>query len=180
MGKRPGTGYAARRGHRGAGCLATGGTGPKSDDLMVRVFGEAVREIRFFRFATLAFSGHPLIVARSGYSKQGGFEIYLDKPALGLDLWDALWQAGADLQVLPGSPNLIERVEGGLLSYGNEMTRDDNPLECGLEDYCSLDGSVDYIGRDALQRIAARARSGRFAVCCLMVNRARRASTLGR
>ncbi len=130
--------------------------GPKSDDLMARVFGEAVREIRFFRFATLAFSGHPLIVARSGYSKQGGFEIYLDKPALGLDLWDALWQAGADLHVLPGSPNLIERVESGLLSYGNEMTRDDNPLECGLEDYCSLDGGVDYIGRNALQRIAAR------------------------
>ena len=128
--------------------------GPKSDDLMAKVFGEAVRDIRFFRFETLNFNGHPLIIARTGFSKQGGFEIYLDKPALGLALWDALWDAGAELEVSPGCPNLIERVEGGLLSYGNEMTRENNPLECGFEQYCQLDGSIDFIGREALQRIA--------------------------
>jgi dimethylsulfoniopropionate demethylase len=79
--------------------------GPKSDDLMSRVFGERVRDIGFFRFIKCEFKGQPLIVARSAYSKQGGFEIYLDQPALGLDLWDALWSAGADLDVSPGSPN---------------------------------------------------------------------------
>jgi len=128
--------------------------GPKADDLMARVFGEQVREIGFFKFKKCDFEGHPLVVARSGFSKQGGFEIYLDDFSRGSLLWDALWQAGADLDVSPGCPNLIERVEGGLLSYGNEMTRDDNPLECGLGKYCQLDGSVEYIGLAALQHIA--------------------------
>ena len=128
--------------------------GPKSDDLVSRVFGEQVRDIGFFRFGRFDFEGQSLVVARSGFSKQGGFEIYLDDFSLGSALWDALWEAGADLEVSPGCPNLIERVEGGLLSYGNEMTRDDNPLECGLEKYCQLDGSIEYIGRAALQRIS--------------------------
>ena len=127
--------------------------GPKADDLMRCVFGEQVGKIRFFRFKKLDFQGYPLLVARSGYSKQGGFEIYLDKPSLGLALWDALWEAGQSLNVSPGSPNLIERVEGGLLSFGNEMTNANNPLECGLEQYCQLDGSLDFIGKEALLRI---------------------------
>ena len=93
------------------------------------------------------------MIARSGFSKQGGFEIYLDEPALGLALWDALWEAGVEFEVSPGCPNLIERVEGGLLSYGNEMTRENNPLECGFDQYCQLDGSIDFIGREALQKI---------------------------
>jgi glycine cleavage system aminomethyltransferase T len=68
--------------------------GPKAEELMARVFGEAVRAIAFFRFDRLAFEGQPFVVARSGWSKQGGFEIYLDAPELGGALWEALWQAG--------------------------------------------------------------------------------------
>lgn len=127
--------------------------GPRADDLMARVFGEAVRAIRFFRFAALPFQGHPLVVARSGWSKQGGFEIYLDRPALALPLWDVLWHAGQDLEVRAGTPNGIERIESALLSYGSDMTRDNNPLECGLERYCALDAPIDFIGREALRRI---------------------------
>ena len=128
--------------------------GPKADDLMVRVFGEAVREIGFFRFARLLFQDHLLVISRSGWSKQGGFEIYLDAPSLGPELWDALMRAGGDLDVGPGCPNLIERVESGLLSYGNEMTRQNNPYEVGLDRYCKLDGPW-FIGKPALQRIKA-------------------------
>ncbi|OED41420.1 dimethylsulfoniopropionate demethylase [Chromatiales bacterium (ex Bugula neritina AB1)] len=127
--------------------------GPKAEDLMARVFGETVRDIRFFRFSRLDFKGRELIVARSGYSRQGGFEIYLDDSSIGLDLWDTLWEAGSDLDVAPGSPNLIERVEGGLLSYGNEFTRENNPLECGLLKYCSFADKPDYIGKKALHEI---------------------------
>ncbi|MEM8862090.1 MAG: dimethylsulfoniopropionate demethylase, partial [Chloroflexota bacterium] len=127
--------------------------GPKSDDLMAKVFGDEVRSIRFFRFKILPFQGHPLLIARSGYSKQGGFEIYLDDWSLGMPLWDVLWNAGREFNISPGSPNLIERVEGGLLSLGNEMTRENNPLECGMERYCTLDGSLDFIGKDALLAI---------------------------
>ncbi len=127
--------------------------GPRSDDLMTKVFGEQVREIRFFRFRWLNFNDHSLVVARSGYSKQGGFEIYLDQPTLGIDLWDALWAAGTEFNVSPGSPNLIERIEGGLLSYGNDFTMDDNPFECGLGQYCNLERDFDFIGRQALKEI---------------------------
>jgi len=127
--------------------------GPKADALMARVFGDAIHDIAFFRFKTLDFKQRPLVIARSGYSKQGGFEIYLDDSSLGLELWDALWQAGEDLDVAPGSPNLIERVEAGLLSYGNEFTNANNPIECGLEEYCCFDNDLSYIGKEALFQI---------------------------
>lgn len=128
--------------------------GPKSDELAARLFGDELRSLPFFDFKTCDFNGQSIVVARTGFSKQGGFEIYPEGFKLAGALWDALWQAGADLDISPGCPNLIERVEGGLLSYGNEMTREENPLECGLGRYCQLDGSVDYIGRDALLKIA--------------------------
>jgi len=127
--------------------------GPKSEDVLAEVFGEIVRGIDFFKFDRVDFQGHPLIVARSGYSKQGGFEIYLDDSSLGLELWDAIWQAGQSYNIAPGCPNLIERIEGGLLSYGNEFTRDNNPLECAMDRYCSFDRSLDYIGKGALEQI---------------------------
>ncbi|MCH2452924.1 MAG: dimethylsulfoniopropionate demethylase [Gemmatimonadetes bacterium] len=128
--------------------------GPKAELLMEKVFGTIVRKIRFFQFNTVDFKGNPLQVSRTGYSRQGGFEIYLDKSSLGIDLWDTLWKAGQEFNVAPGYPNLVERVEGGLLSYGNEMTRANNPLECNLDHNCCLDGSLNYIGREALQKIA--------------------------
>lgn len=127
--------------------------GPKADDLMASVFGEEVRSIRFFRFKTMTFRNHSLLVARSGFSRQGGFEIFLGEPSLALELWDALWEAGQKLEVGAGCPNLIERIEGGLLSYGNDMTRANNPLECGLDRYCALDAPIEFIGRDALRRV---------------------------
>jgi dimethylsulfoniopropionate demethylase len=129
--------------------------GPKSDDLAARVFGEDVRAIRFFRFAYLPFEGHDFLVARSGWSKQGGFEVYVDDAQKGLALYDALFTAGGDLDVHAGCPNLIERIEGGLYSYGNDMTIEHNPLECGLEKYCGLDGSHDFMARAALEKIVA-------------------------
>jgi dimethylsulfoniopropionate demethylase len=129
--------------------------GPKSDDLAARVFGEQVRAIRFFRFAPLAFDGHPFVVARSGWSKQGGFEVYVDEADQGVALFDALFAQGADLQVAPGCPNLIERIEAGLLSYGTDMTIENDPYECGLGRYCRLDAPTEFLARGALERIVA-------------------------
>ena len=127
--------------------------GPLADDLMARVFGDVVRDIRFFRFAPLAFQGRDLVVARSGYSKQGGFEIYVEGADLGEPLWDALFEAGGDLDVKAGCPNLIERIEGRLLSYGNDMTRANTPHECGLEKFCNTWVAIGCVGRDALMRV---------------------------
>jgi len=130
--------------------------GPKAEALMVKVFGNAIRDIEFFRFAEMEFRGTRQIISRSGYSKQDGFEIYLDNPRLGGALWDALWEAGQAYNIAPGCPNLIDRMEAGLLSYGNEMTRDNNPLECGLARYCQLDRTIEYIGREALCNVNER------------------------
>ncbi|MBD3663193.1 dimethylsulfoniopropionate demethylase [Sulfitobacter aestuariivivens] len=128
--------------------------GPKAEDLMARVFGDAVREVRFFRFGMFDFQGRSLVVARSGYSKQGGYEIYLEGGDLGMPLWNALFDAGADLDVRAGCPNGIERIEGGLLSYGNDMTDDNTPHECGLGRFCDTQTAIGCIGRDALLRVA--------------------------
>jgi len=136
--------------------------GPRAEDLVARVFGNETRSVRYFSFLECDFHGRQLVVARSGYSKQGGFEIYLNDSTLGTTLWDTLWGAGADLEVAPGCPNLIERIEAGLLSYGNEMTRENNPLEINLDRFCHLEGEIDYIGRPALEAIATQGPSQRM------------------
>ena len=128
--------------------------GPKSDDLMARVFGDGVRDIRFFRYGIFDFQGRDMVIARSGYSKQGGFEIYVEGGDIGMPLWNALFEAGRDLDVHAGCPNLIERIEGGLLSYGNDMTDDNTPHECGLGRFCNTQTAIGCIGRDALLRVA--------------------------
>lgn len=128
--------------------------GPRAEDLMARVFGEEIRTVRFFRFGWFSFEGRDLVIARSGYSKQGGFEIYVEGSDIGMPLWEALMAAGKDLEVRAGCPNLIERVESGLLSYGNDMTRENTPHECGLGRFCNTRTAIGCIGRDALLRVA--------------------------
>lgn len=128
--------------------------GPKADELAARVFGDGVKDLRFFRYGYFDFQGHQMLVARSGYSKQGGFEVYVDGFDKGMPLWNALMEAGKDLDVHAGCPNLIERIEGGLLSYGNDMTRDNTPHECGLGRFCSTQTAIGCVGRDALLRVA--------------------------
>ena len=128
--------------------------GPKAEELMVRMFGDAIREVRFFRFGQFDFAGRTLCISRSGYSKQGGFEIYVEGSDIGMPLWNALLEAGKDLDVRAGCPNLIERIEGGLLSYGNDMTRENTPHECGLGRFCNTQTAIGCIGRDALLRVS--------------------------
>jgi dimethylsulfoniopropionate demethylase len=126
--------------------------GPKSDELAARVFGDDVTKLKFFRSGWFDYQGHKFLVARSGWSKQGGFEVYLDRPDLAAPLWAELFEKGVDLNVGPGCPNLIERIEGGLMSWGNDITAANNPYEAGMNKYCHPD-RVDCIGRDALLAI---------------------------
>ncbi len=126
--------------------------GPKSFELMSRVFGEDIKKMKFFHFKKFLYNGHNFLIARSGWSKQGGFEIYVDNDAKGLELYDALIKNGEDLNVRPGCPNLIERIEGGLLSYGNDMDMNDTPLECGLDSFVSFKPNIDYLGKSFLEK----------------------------
>jgi len=108
----------------------------------------------YFGFAMFDLLGTSQLIARSGYSKQGGFEVYLAGGDMGSDLWDLIWDAGQPYNIKPGCPNLIERIEGGLMSYGNEFTLANNPLECGFDRLCHLGDEINYIGRAALRQIA--------------------------
>ncbi len=126
--------------------------GPKADDVTAAVLGDAVRDLKFFRFAPIAYRGHEFLVARSGWSAQGGFEVYVDDAELGQALYDDLMEAGREFDIGPGCPNLIERIEAGLLTYGTDVTRAHTALEAGLDRYCSLDAPIEALGLDALRR----------------------------
>ena len=122
--------------------------GPKADELASRVFGPEVATLKFFRHGRFAFRDTEMIVSRTGYSKQGGFEVYVEREADAAALWNALFDAGADLDVRAGCPNTIERIEGGMLSYGNDMTDLDTPFEVGLDKFVQR---FDCIGGAALE-----------------------------
>ncbi|MEL0203220.1 MAG: glycine cleavage T C-terminal barrel domain-containing protein, partial [Halieaceae bacterium] len=128
--------------------------GPKSETLLSRLVKEPLSEVRFFRFIETEIAGIPLVIARTGWSGQGGFELYLDAPSEGERLWDAIVDAGADLDLRPGCPNLIDRIETGLLSFGNDMTLRDNPIEAGLDRFFKMGKAAEYLGQKALEQIA--------------------------
>ena len=129
--------------------------GPKADILMERVFGPAARRLGFFRFGIFEFMGVSHVVSRSGYSKQGGFEIYVHGHENAMPLWGALLEAGSDLSARPGCPNYPERIEAGLLSYGSDITREHTPYEAGLARYCDIDRSEACLGLPALAAMEA-------------------------
>ena len=124
--------------------------GPKAEELTAKVFGDAVRDIKFFRYKKLPFLDQKFVVARSGWSKQGGFEVYVEGTEYGMPLWEAFFEAGKDLNVRAGCPNLIERIEGGLLSFGSDMTRQDTPVEAGLAKFCNAPN--EYLGKATIEK----------------------------
>ena len=127
--------------------------GPKSFDLMEKIFGKKIKDLKFFGFDYFEFNGVKHLIARSGWSKQGGFEVYVENTQSGLQLYDQLFELGKEFNVKPGCPNLIERIESGLLSYGNDFDNNDNPFECGFGKYVNLDTNINFLGKDKLKKI---------------------------
>jgi dimethylsulfoniopropionate demethylase len=127
--------------------------GPKSFALMEKIFGKKITELKFFGFDYFNFKGSKHLIAQSGWSKQGGYEIYVEDTNSGLELYDHLFDVGKEFNVKPGCPHLIERMESTLLSYGNDMDNNDNPLECGFDKYVNLDSDIDFIGKQELIKI---------------------------
>ena len=126
--------------------------GPKAEELVSRVFGEGISSIGFFRGEWKKYDDTSLYIARSGWSKQGGFEIYVNDFSLGEKLWDEFFEKGGDLNVAAGCPNLIERIESGLLSFGADATYETTPFECGLDQYVSLDADIESLSINALRK----------------------------
>lgn len=127
--------------------------GPKAEVVMVDLFGDWIEQLRFFRSRETELNGIPLIVARTGWSKQEGFELYLRESRHGGELWEQIMAAGKPYNITPGAPSTIERIESGLLSYGADMDMTNNPFEIGLDKYIDLDQEADFIGKNALRKI---------------------------
>jgi aminomethyltransferase len=129
--------------------------GPKSFDVVADLFGDWVRELKYFWFREVDFQGMPLILARSGWSKQGGYELYLRDGSYGDQLWEIVMEAGKQYDIQPATPSSIERVESGLLNYWEDITEDTNPYEVGLGKFVDLEQEVDFIGKEALKKVNA-------------------------
>ena len=130
--------------------------GPNSTKLMVKVFGDWVNDLGFYRFKEVNHEGIPMVIARMGYSKELCYEIFLQDHSKGDELWEILWQAGQDLNISAGSPNIILRLEGGILSYLADIDRTNNPYEVGLDRMVDLDQEDDFIGKEALREISLK------------------------
>ena len=125
--------------------------GPKSKKLMETIFGSEIETLKYFDVKKFNYGKYQLNIARTGWSKQGGFEVYVEGRDYALNLWDELMLNGKDLNVRPGCPNQIERIESGLLSYGSDMTINNTPYECGLGRFCGAEENINCIGAKALK-----------------------------
>ena len=127
--------------------------GPKSGDVMEALFGERIRDLRYYWLEHFELDDIPLVISRTGWSSELGYEIYLLDGALGGQLWEKIMAVGEPLGLKPGHTSSIRRIEGGMLSYHADMDADTNPFELGLDRLVDLDMPVDFIGKPALQTL---------------------------
>jgi len=127
--------------------------GPKSGEIMKAVFGEEIENIKYYWLKEFELNGIPLIISRTGWSSELGYEIYLRDGSRGNELWDCLMEIGEPLGLLPGHTSTIRRIEGGMLSYQADMDCNVNPFELGLDRLVDLEMDADFIGKNALKKI---------------------------
>jgi aminomethyltransferase len=124
--------------------------GPKSRDIMVKVFGDKILDLKYYWFKRFTINGINLVVSRTGWSSELGYEIFLLNSGQGNDLYNHLMKIGEPMGLRPGHTSTIRRIEGGMLSYHADMTINTNPLELGLDKYLDLDKDFNFVGKEAL------------------------------
>lgn len=129
--------------------------GPRSLDIMQALLGAEIGTLRYFRFREMTLDDIPLVVSRTGWSNELGYEIYLRDGSLGDELWRRLMEVGEPMGLHAGHTSTIRRVEAAMLSYRADMDIDTNPFELGLDGFVDLDMEAEYIGKAALGRIKA-------------------------
>ena len=127
--------------------------GPRSKDLMADLFGEEVTSLRYYWFTRTELDGIPVIVTRTGWTSEVGYEVYLLDASKGVDLWERLMEAGRPYDIWPTGPSDIRRIEGGIFNWGADMDHSNNPFEMGLDRLVDLDIELPFMGKDALRRI---------------------------
>ena len=130
--------------------------GPKSKDVSATLFGPEVLDLNYYYFLETELEGIPVIVTRTGWSGEVGYEIYLRDGSRGEELWDHVMSAGKPYDIAATGPSDIRRVEAGILNYGIDMTLDTNPYEVGLGWLVDLEQDADFIGKEALHQIMMR------------------------
>ena len=127
--------------------------GPTSQEIMVKLFGESIRDLKYYWLREYNLDGIPLIVSRTGWSSELGYEIYLRDGSRGNDLYEKIMAAGKEHGIQPGHTSSIRRIEGGMLSYHADADIKTNPFELGLDRLVNLDSEINFIGKSALKKI---------------------------
>lgn len=132
--------------------------GPRSKEVMTDLFGASVLDIPYYYMAQYDLDGLDVVVSRTGYTSELGFEIYLRNASRdGVKLWDKVIAAGEPYDIRPIGPCHIRRIEGGILAWGSDIGLDTNPFEVGYGYEATwmvdLDQEADFVGKDALIRI---------------------------
>jgi len=127
--------------------------GPKSGNIMQALFGDSILDLKYYWLRELELDGVPVLVSRTGWSSELGYEIYLRNSAHGDALWERIMAAGEPFGLKPGHTSSIRRIEGGMLSYHADADNKTNPYELGLDRLVNLDIEADFIGKAALRRI---------------------------
>ena len=129
--------------------------GPNSKQVVQLLFGDRVLDLEYYCFLEADLDGIPVIVTRTGWTGEVGFEIYLRDSSRGEELWDRVMAAGKPHNIAATGPSDIRRIEAGILNYGIDITLENNPYEVGLGWLVDLDQDADFIGKEALKRIKA-------------------------
>jgi aminomethyltransferase len=127
--------------------------GPKAKEVVHSLFGDRVLQLRYYHFLEAMMDGIPVVVTRTGWSGEVGYEIYLRDGSRGDDLWERIMEAGRPHHIRPTGPSDIRRIEAGILNWGSDMTLENNVYELGLDYLVDDAKTAPYIGRDALKRI---------------------------
>ena len=127
--------------------------GPRSGDIAKAIFGERIDGLKYYWLEEFELNGIPLIISRTGWSSELGYEIYLRDGSRGNELWNHIMEIGKPMGLVPGHTSTIRRIEGGMLSYQADMDYTVNPFELGLERLVDLEMDADFIGKEALKKI---------------------------
>ena len=127
--------------------------GPRSIDIMKELFGNDIVNLKYYWLIETELKGIPLVVSRTGWSSELGYEIYLRDGSRGDDLWELIMETGKNYNLHPGHTSSIRRIEGGMLSYHADADINTNPFELGLDRLVNLDNDNKFIGKDALIKI---------------------------
>ena len=127
--------------------------GPKSREIMIKIFGEQITDLKYYWFKEFRFNNTDLIISRTGWSSELGYEIFLTNSEVGNELYEHIMKIGEPMGLKPGHTSTIRRIEGGMLSYHADMSINTNPLELGMDKFIDLNNDFNFIGKSALIKI---------------------------